>query len=82
MTADIVWGVPLAVAVAALVVLALSHASATLVALAVVLLGVAATVALWNVFRRLSFQSQDDRAREQRARDSFSRRGRWPHQSK
>jgi hypothetical protein len=44
----------------------------------VVLIGIAGLVLLANVFIRLSLQSEDDRAREERAREFFSRHGRWP----
>ena len=56
--------------------------SDTTVGLGVVLIGVGAIVAVSNAFLRLSFSSQEDRAREQRARSYFSRYGRWPRSSR
>jgi hypothetical protein len=44
----------------------------------VVLIGIAGLVLLANVFVRLSLQSEDDRAAEERARDFYSEHGRWP----
>jgi hypothetical protein len=76
------WGVPSALAVAGLIVLAVSGGRETTVGLGIVLIGVGAVVALWNAFLRLSFSSQEDRVREQRARRYFSRHGRWPHGSR
>ena len=44
----------------------------------VVLIGIAGLVLLANVFIRLSLQSEDDRAAEERAREFYSEHGRWP----
>jgi hypothetical protein len=44
----------------------------------VVLIGIAGLVLLANVFVRLSLQSEDDREREERAREFFAEHGRWP----
>ena len=76
------WGVPSALPVAGLIVLAVDGGSDTTVGLGVVLIGVGAIVAVWNAFLRLSLSSQEDRAGEQRARRYFSRHGRWPHGSR
>ncbi|HEX2103638.1 MAG TPA: hypothetical protein VHF51_08295 [Solirubrobacteraceae bacterium] len=48
-------------------------------ALGAMLIGVATLVVLANAFIRLGMSSDRDRAREQRARRTFMRTGRWPH---
>jgi hypothetical protein len=43
-----------------------------------VLIGVAGLVALVNALIRLGLRSERDREREERRREQFSERGRWP----
>jgi len=76
------WGVPSGLALVGLVLLAVSAGDDTTVALGIMLFGIGLIVAVWNAFLRLSFSSQEDRAREQRARRYFSRHGRWPRESR
>jgi uncharacterized membrane protein len=76
------WGVPGVLALAGLVLLAVSAGDETTLALGILFIGIGAIVAVWNAFLRLSFSSQEDRAREQRARRYFSRHGRWPCESR
>jgi hypothetical protein len=42
------------------------------------LVGVGVVVFILNVVVRLGFSSHDDRDREERARQTFTRSGRWP----
>jgi hypothetical protein len=44
----------------------------------ITLIGCALLVVLANAFVRLSVHEEDDRAREQAARDYYGRHGRWP----
>jgi hypothetical protein len=71
------WGVrvalPVAIAVAGLVVILAGKA-----ALGVMLIGVAALVVVANAFIRLGLSSDRDRARERQSRRTFMRTGRWP----
>ena len=76
------WALPGGLAFAGLVLLAVSAGDDTTLALGVLLIGIGLIVAVWNAFLRLSFSSQADRAREQRARGYFSRHGRWPRESR
>jgi hypothetical protein len=75
------WGVPSGLALAGLVLLAVSAGDDTTLALGILLIGIGLIVAVWNAFLQLSFSSQDDRAREQGARRYFSRHGRWPRET-
>ena len=70
------YGIPLVIALAG-VVLIVAGGEAEAGA-GVVLIGIAGLVLLANVFVRLSLQSEDDRAAEERAREFFSEHGRWP----
>jgi hypothetical protein len=46
--------------------------------LGVMLIGTAVIVLMINLLFRLSVRSNDERAREERARDFYERHGRWP----
>jgi hypothetical protein len=46
--------------------------------LGVMLIGTAVIVLMINLLFRLSIRSNDERAREERARDFYEREGRWP----
>ncbi len=70
------YGLPAAIFIAGLALLIVGGDTPT--GAGIVLMGVAAIVLLANAFLRLSFHSQDDRAREERARRFFTRHGRWP----
>ncbi len=70
-------GVPAALAVAATAVVILGH-SATADGAAVVLYGSAGLVALSGFILRSGFRSNEERDREEAAREFFDRHGRWP----
>lgn len=46
--------------------------------LGVMLIGTAVIVLMINLLFRLSIRSNDERAREERAREYYERNGRWP----
>lgn len=66
-------GLPLTVMIAGMIVLLLGAE-----ALGGALIGVAVVVAILNTVIRLGFNSQDDRDREEHARRTYTRTGRWP----
>ncbi|MBB4662271.1 hypothetical protein [Conexibacter arvalis] len=70
------YGLPALIAIAGLVFLIAGSGGAA-TAFGIVLLGIALLVLLANLFARLSISSEDDREREQRARDRYTRTGRW-----
>jgi len=70
------YGLPALIALAGVVFL-VAGSSGTATAFGIVLLGVALLVVLANLFARLSISSEDDREQERRARDSYTRTGRW-----
>jgi protein-S-isoprenylcysteine O-methyltransferase Ste14 len=80
-----VW-LPLAIAVAGVVLIVLGHGSlstqsssrALQSGIGVGLLIIALIVWMINWMFRLSMESTEDRAVEERARDHFDRTGRWP----
>jgi drug/metabolite transporter (DMT)-like permease len=79
-----IW-LPLAIAVAGVVLIVLGHGStgttglpATLAGLGVGLLIAAAIVGMINWMFRMSVQSNREREEEERAREYFEREGRWP----
>jgi drug/metabolite transporter (DMT)-like permease len=72
-----IW-LPLAIAVAGLVLLVVGGDAAQ--GAGIVLIGVAALVVLANVLMRLALSSERDREREEARRQYFSRRGRWPNE--
>jgi hypothetical protein len=69
------YGIPLALAVAGIVCVAVGGNAA---GAGVVLIGSAFIVLLLNVLFRVSLASNRDREREERAREAFERSGRWP----
>lgn len=69
------YGIPLAMAVAGIVCLAIGGDAA---GAGVVLIGSAGIVLLLNALFRLSLTSNDEREQEERAREQFERTGRWP----
>jgi len=70
------YGLPALILAAGIVCLVIGGDA--LVGAGIVLIGVAALVAIFGAFARLSLASQDDREREEAAREHFSRTGRWP----
>jgi divalent metal cation (Fe/Co/Zn/Cd) transporter len=74
-----VW-LPLAIAVAGVVLIVAGHgrASSPTAAAGVALIIAALIVWLLNLLMRLSIQSAGDREREERAREYFDEHGRWP----
>lgn len=71
------YGLPAAIAAAGIVVLIVGSEDGVWDAAGIVLIGVALLVLLVNVLARLTISSQEDRDREQRARERFSRDGHW-----
>jgi hypothetical protein len=69
------YGLPLAIAIAGVVCLAIGGTAA---GAGVVLIGSAGIVLLINVLFRLSVVSNREREQEERAREQFERTGRWP----
>jgi len=69
------YGVPLAIASAGVVCLAIGGSAA---GAGVVLIGSAAIVLLINVLFRMSLTSNREREQEERARERFEQTGRWP----
>ncbi len=69
---------PLAVAIAGVVLLFLGHGRTAAAGAGVVLLGAALIVWMINWFFRMSIESNKDRDREEEAREYFDRTGRWP----
>jgi hypothetical protein len=66
-------GLPVAVIIAGIVVIGVGPK-----ALGGALIGVAVVVSILNAIIRLGFNSQADRDREEQARRTFTRTGRWP----
>lgn len=85
LSATRIW-LPLAIAVAGLVLIVIGHASYSQLtnshslesAAGVALLIVALIVWMLNWMYRLSLRSNEDREYEERARQYFDRTGRWP----
>ena len=69
---------PLAIAAAGVVAIVLGHGRNSEAAAGVGLVIVALIVWMINWLFRMSLQSNRDREKEERARDYFSRHGRWP----
>jgi drug/metabolite transporter (DMT)-like permease len=72
-----VW-LPVAIAVSGVVAIVLGHGRNAEAAAGVGLVIVALIVWMINWLFRMSLQSNRDREREERAREYFSRHGRWP----
>lgn len=70
------FGLPGLIALAGLVLLVVGGEVAT--GIGIVFIGSAFLIFLFNLFIRLGGSSQDDRDREQAAREEFTRTGRWP----
>lgn len=73
------YGLPAAIFVAGCVLLVVGNEFA--MGAGIVLLGVAVLVLLFNGLARLAASSQDDRDREEAARQYFERHGHWPRGS-
>jgi hypothetical protein len=69
-------GLPAAIAVAGVVLLVVGDDAGR--GAGIVLIGVSGLVVLANLFIRLGLRSERDREQEERRRDRFSERGRWP----
>lgn len=74
------YGLPLLLVVAGGVLIALGHGSTRSPAAAtgLVLIGVSLMVWMLNWMFRMSIESNQDRAKEEAARDYFARHGHWP----
>jgi hypothetical protein len=77
LSATRVW-LPLAIAVAGVVGIIIGHGRTSAAGAGVGLLIVAVTVWLINWMFRMSVSSNEEREREERAREHFGRTGRWP----
>jgi hypothetical protein len=75
-----VW-LPLTIAAAGAVCIALGRGHTTLAAAGVVLLGSALIVWMLNWLFRLSIESNRDRERDEEARRYFDQHGRWPDEA-
>jgi hypothetical protein len=69
------YGIPLVMAIAGIVCLAIGGDAA---GSGVVLIGSAGIVLLINLLFRLSLVSNEEREQEERAREQFERSGHWP----
>ena len=69
---------PLAIAVAGGVLIAVGHGRTAAAAAGVALLIAALIVWMINWMYRMSVESNRDREREEEARDYFTQHGRWP----
>jgi hypothetical protein len=72
-----VW-LPIAIAVAGVVLIFIGHGKTSAAGAGVGLVLVGLTVWLLNWFFRMSVESSDDRDREEAARRYFDEHGRWP----
>jgi hypothetical protein len=72
-----IW-LPLAIAVAGVVAIVLGHGETSLAGAGVGLLIIGLIVWMIDWMFRLSVESNDDRDREEAAREYFDRHGRWP----
>jgi hypothetical protein len=70
------WGVPLAIALAGAILIAVGDANE--IAMGVLLVGTALLVVLASAIVRVGARSDQDRVREERAREYFDEHGRWP----
>lgn len=71
------YALPGAIALAGIVVVIVGSGGGISAAAGFTLIGVALLVLLVNLLARLAISSQDDREREERARERFSREGHW-----
>ena len=74
------YGIPLAVFVAGVVVIAVDNDRDTGLEAGFMFFGVAVAVLLLNVFFRIGVRGESERDREEEARAYFDRHGRWPEQ--
>ena len=70
------YGIPLILLAAGVALIVAGSDAAT--GAGIVLIGVAGLVLLANAFIRLGLESENEREQEERAREFFSRHGRWP----
>jgi hypothetical protein len=70
------WGVPLAIAAAGAVLIAVGDANE--IAMGVLLVGCALLVAMASAIVRVGARSDREREAEERAREYFDAHGRWP----
>ena len=70
------WGIPLAIAIAGGILIAVGDA--TQIALGVLLVGCAMLVAMASAIVRVGARSDQERVAEERAREYFDEHGRWP----
>ncbi len=77
LTATRVW-LPVLIALAGVVAIALGNGRTILASAGVVLLGTAVMVWMINWMFRLSLESNREREHEEEAREYFDRHGRWP----
>ncbi len=84
------YGLPLLIAAAGVVLIIMGHGQYTSVfasrdsllsAVGVLFIIISMMVYLFNWLMRLNGESEEDRVKEQEAREHFIRTGRWPHDS-
>jgi hypothetical protein len=75
------YGLPLAIALAGVVLVAVAHTSEADAA-GITLIGVGALVSIANSFIRLSESSNRDRDAEEEARRYYTQHGRWPDEER
>jgi hypothetical protein len=80
MLAAVRYGIPVAVFVAGIVVLAVGRDRDAAVESGFMFFGVAIAVLLLNLFFRIGVRGDSEREREEEARRYFDRHGRWPEQ--
>lgn len=71
-------GIPVLVAVIGVIVMVLAGGDPNIVALGGLLVGVAGLIALTGAIVRAGERSNEDRVREEQAREFFAQHGRWP----
>ena len=74
------YGLPLLLLISGGVLIGLGHASthSASAATGLVLAGLSLTVWMFNWLYRMTIESNQDRAKEEAARDYFTQHGRWP----
>ncbi len=77
LTATRIW-LPLAIAVAGVILIFVGHGTTSAAAAGVALLIAALIVWMINWMFRMSVESNRERDKEEQARDYYSRHGRWP----
>jgi hypothetical protein len=78
------YGLPIVMLIAGGVLIALGHARANspIAATGLVLGGLALSVWMLNMMYRWTIESNQDRAKEEAARDYYSEHGHWPDEGK